>query len=673
MASPANEAERIVFQQSVQSRAKPQPNGTAPVGGFMPAWSDGGLFFQLGNVIESIPEWSIYPWARDRMLRAFYKKEPIIAGAVYSMQARMKSLSYRLAGDETKHDTTQAVLDNADYGNGLRTLLAKTIIDYCTQDNGAFWELVGNGNPSSELLGGVALGVNYLDPAQCYRTFDPTYPVLYIDPLHGSMHKLHKSRVVEFSSMTQPNELARGVGFSPLSRALLSVQLMQAITRFRYEKASGNFERAIGFGTGMTQIQLRGLLQQAALEDENMGFVRFGKIPFFVSPRKEVHLEILDLASIPDGFDLMTETEVYVYTLALAFGVDAREFWVATQSGATKADASIQNMKSRGKGLADMITTLEDAIQKHLMPENVMFEFDFVDDEHDQETAKSNQVKVNYLTEIKREGGLSETQYQAMLIHEGILPEEVLLDADSMAIIDESEDEIENENPDDVMPFPQANNPNMPDEMQDSEDENQAQKSISSYRRELRSIMRGIIDNQINVPSAIQATDSVVRRSLTQAAYEGIEKGGLRRGDLTQAELLTIQEMIFNEQDYVVGLVEYAKSQSTSDNPAYGAVFNRVDMWANRYDMVVNKFYQMAASDKKTIWRLHGKHKTDESCIDCLAYNGRVYRNSIWEKHDIQTQMWDLSCRGVHCGCGMKETDEPITRGFPPKPKGRVS
>lgn len=662
MANP-QERERIVFTNSVQSRAHNQPFSNVPVGGFSPAWSDGGLFFQLGNVIESIPDWSVYPWARDRMLRAFYKKEPIVAGAIYSISARMKALNYRLAGDESKHELTQVTLDNADYGHGLRSLINKTIIDYCSQDNGAFWELVGDGNPAGALLGDVALGVNYLDPAQCYRTFDPEYPVLYIDPLNGSQHKLHHTRVVSFSSMTQPNELARGVGFCPLSRALLAVQLMQAITRYRYEKTSGNFERAIGYGHGMSQVQLRGLLQQAAMEDENSGFVRFGKIPFFVSPRKEVNLEILDLASIPDGFDLMSETEVYVYTLALAFGVDAREFWTATQTGATKADASIQNMKSRGKGLADMITTLEDAINLHLMPADVEFEFDFVDDEHDAETAKSNQVKTAYLTEIKREGGLSEAQYQAMLIHEGILPEEVLQDAEQMAILPEDENPDEFEQPDNVVPF--AN----PDEQVPEQTE--AQKTLAAYKRELRSIMRGVIENQIAVPAAVQATDSLVRRQLTMAAYEGIEKGGLRRGDLTQEELLAIQTVIFNEQDYVVGLIEFAKSQSGKEQPLYSHVFNRIDMWASRYDMVVDKFYQMAAGNKKRIWKRHGLHKTADSCIDCLTYDGKVYRNSIWEKYDIQTQMWDLTCRGGHCGCLKVETDEPITRGFPPQPKGR--
>jgi hypothetical protein len=182
--------------------------------------------------------------------------------------------------------------------------------------------------------------------------------------------------------------------------------------------------------------------------------------------------------------------------------------------------------------------------------------------------------------------------------------------------------------------------------------------------------MRGVMDGQLSIPAAVQSTDSTVRRSLYRAAMEGIKKAGLLEGDLTPAELTKIQNTIFNEQDYVVGLVEFAAEMGRKENPSYSEVFNRVDMWANRYDMVVDMFYTMASKNKKFAWKIG---KTLESCVDCLAYNGRVYRGSIWDKYDIRPKMWDLTCRGGHCDCGLEETDEPVSRGFPPKPKGRAA
>lgn len=661
--------DEIVFTNSVQSRARNSPNGAIPFGGIgVPQASDAGMLFQVGTVAENIPAWSIYPWARDRALRSFYKTEPIMAGAVYTMTARLSALQYQLNGREELHEDIDFMLDNADYGNGFQVLISKTVNDLSTQDNGAFWELVGEGNPDGELLGGVALGVNYLDPQQCYRTYDPEYPVLYIDPLKGKQHKLHKSRVVMFSSMPQPNELARGVGVSPLSRALLSVQLMQSIQRYRYEKTSGQFERAIGYGTGMTTATLKNLLDQVTLDDENSGFVRFGKIPFFVSPRKEVALNILDLASIPDGFDLMSETEIYVMTVALAFGIDARELWAATQTGATKADASIQHLKTRGKGLADLINQLERAVNKYLMPDGMDFEYDFVDDEHDKGVAETNKVKADTLTTIKNAGGLSAVQYQAMLIHEGVLDENILMDAEQIAV----------DVPDDAPAVPVAppidGLPETDDETaQDPilDDNGQPiEKSMPSYNRELRNIMRGVIDKQIPEASAVQASDSAVRRNMMQAAMAGIEKAGLLKGDLTQEELMAIQNAIFNEQDYVIGLVEAAVAESRKEAPSYAYIFNRVDMWANRWGMMQDQMFVMASKNKKIKW---GRKDGKDSCIDCITYDNRVYRGSVWQKADIRTKMWDLTCRGGHCGCEQFETDEPVNRGFPPQPKGRAA
>lgn len=662
----ATPTDNIVFSGSVQSRRRNQPNGTIPIGfSGVPNLQDSGLLFSIGSTIDSIPDWSVYPWARDRMLRAFYKVEPIISGAVYTLTARLSALRYTLTGRDELQDDIHQLLDDADYGNGFEVLISKTITDLATQDNGAFWELVGDGNPDGELLGGVAYGVNYLDPAQCYRTYDPEYPVLYVDPIKGTRHQIHRSRVVMFSNMPMPNELARGVGFCPLSRALLSVQLMQAIQEYRYEKTSGKFERAIGFGTGMTSQTLQGLLNQVQNEDENMGFARFGKIPFFVSPRKEVNLNLLDLASVPDGFDLMNETEVYVMTIALAFGIDARELWAATQTGATKADASIQHMKTRGKGLADLITTIERAVNQFLMPEDMKFVYDFIDDEHDAEVATTRQAKTAYLSEIKREGGLSGAQYQAMLIHEGILDENVLAEAEQIADLPE-------ENPTD-MPLPEGGNIPEPETEPDIPDFNglfDTGKSQATMRNEMRNIIRGVVQGVFSEASAVQSTDSVVRRQLTQAAMKGIERGGLLRGDLTQAEITKLQNIIFNEQDYVVGLVKAAVAEGRKDEPRPQALFSRVDMWVNRYKMVEDTFFTMAAADKKLKWLIGD---TKESCIDCTNYNGRVYRGTVWDRYDIEVKMWDLTCRGGHCDCRKVVTDEPVTPGRPPSPRGRAS
>ena len=415
-----------VNQQSFQSRAIQDPFGLGESATFADSF-----MFHLTQVVDEFPAWSIYPGRRDRDLRKFWKTEPTIAGAVYSSAAWGKGLENQLFGDEEQNEFAEDLLRSADFGAGHRTLVEKTIIDYHTQDNGTFWEKVGAGDPLGPLIGAVRQ-INYLDPAQCLRTFDWEFPILYTNPITHDIHKIHHSRVVMRSSMTQPNELARGVGLSSLSRALQSVQTIKDIHVYRHEKVSGNFKRGVGFGKGITAKTLQRVLGDANVADESAGFTRFNGIPFVVSVQG-VELSILDLASLPDGFDLETDTTLYIYILALCFGVDAREFWPATQSGATKADASIQSQKARGKGKADLIRTVE-GMFRECLPDGTNFTYDFNDDEHDQRVAVMDQVTVQTLSIAKRDEAITAREYRAIMLKNDIagLSEELIKNMDSM-------------------------------------------------------------------------------------------------------------------------------------------------------------------------------------------------------------------------------------------------
>lgn len=649
---------------SVQSRADKQPYGEFALGVVDSAPYQAGIIFSVGNAIESIPPWSIYPAMRDRMLRVFYKTEPVIAGAVYAMEARLKSLRWSVSGeDEDLRDQTEVMLNAADFGHGLRALIGRTVIDLATQDNGFFWELIGAGNPDGALVGPVQ-AVNYLDSQQCYRTYDPDYPVLYIDPIDGSRHRLHRTRVVMGASMEQPKETARGVGLCPLSRALLNVQLAKSISEYRYEKISGNFERAIGYGSGMTQRTLEDLLAQSQLSDEASGFVRFGRIPFYVSPRQDVSLNILDLASLPDGFDLMSEIELYVNIVALCFGVDTREIWPATMTGATKADAEVQHLKSQGKGLADLITIIEDALNRYVVPASVTFEFQFVDEEADRQRAEQNRATIDSYVRLQAAGVLSARQVQALLIHQGIIDADVLRAADSLVVMDEGD------------PVAQA----PPDAAEDAEEDAEERmlnfkqaarniviKTASQYRASLRAAIRGYMTDEFSQVGFVQAYDAAIRRGFESAFAEGAAKGGINRNEYSEAEINRLQALIAEEQSYVLPFAQRLKAMK-ENGASVSSGLDQAGRWANRYERIAAIGLMMANGNKKLKWVAD---LSKENCIDCLKLNGRVYRAEVWDRYGIAPRDSALACGGYNCGCDLEETDEPLTRGRPPTISGR--
>lgn len=160
--------------------------------------------------------------------------------------------------------------------------------------------------------------------------------------------------------------------------------------------------------------------------------------------------------------------------------------------------------------------------------------------------------------------------------------------------------------------------------------------------------------------------DSTLRRGLTQAWSDGAKKAGLLVGDLTEQEISKLQDVIFEQEAYVSDIMGWI-STAKANEITISQVYDRIDLWLAVYNRVVDISYMMANADGKSKWiRKMGK----DSCIDCVTYHGRVYRNSIWDKHEIHTQSRKLACGGLHCECGKEPTNDPITRGRPPAMTG---
>lgn len=388
---------------------------------------------------DGIPAWSYYPQIRDMYLRIFAKKEPIMAGALYSVESRVKSLAWNIKGGRNVKAYYQQLFAEADGGAGFGQFVSKITGDLLTQDNGAFIELVGAGRPDTPLKGRVT-ELWHMDSHQCWRTFDPEFPVIYTSPLDNTYHRIHKTRVIMLSSNPQSDERARNVGFCAVSRALKMMQIIRAVQTYKEEKISGKFKRAIIYGNGVTDKQFKQATEVAEAQSENANMIVYNEIPVILSMMQDMKLNMLDLASLPDGFDYKEEIDIYVNILALCFGTDAREFWPATASGATKADASVQHQKAQGKGIADIIKTLETAFNWQIMPSNgsAEFEFDNKDDEQDKAKADIDTVRITNIQLMQQNGNISAQEGRAILIAQGVIDPKQLIVSEDNEIADDS-------------------------------------------------------------------------------------------------------------------------------------------------------------------------------------------------------------------------------------------
>lgn len=652
------------------------------------AWPDGpndlpiydaetytALWIQIASEVDDFPGWSIYPGRRDRLLRRFWKTEPIVAGALYSLVARIKSIPHTITSsidEELAVRFQEEILNYADLGRGFNSLKAKTLVDLLTQDNGFFWELEGPGDPNRERLGNILTGIHHLDSGQCFRTFDPEYPVLYVNPIDNSRHRMHYTRIYSSSNMPQPNETARGIGFCPLSRGLQQIQLARAILQYRYEKVSGKFKRGIISGKGTTKKTLGRVLDRIESQEEVEGLVTFNGMPVLISV-EGIELNLLDLASLPDNFDLETEITLYVYIMSLAFGVDAREFWPATSAGATKADASVQHMKAKGKGLADVISEIEFAINS-VAWESISVTLDHVDDEHDQQVATLHRTVVDTYSILLRDGVISQKVYQAEMLKQGIIDANLIQSIDSieeLAVLDdlqEVQDEIALERQEEFF----GDEENLEEEDEEESDETASDdedKTVITYRRSLRSTLSSFWLGHSGFLDLLETMTNTVTRHLTRAWYAGFAEFGIKPGEISEEEMLKLQRRLQLEYAFVIPFVNDV-FQSRETGGSVSPFRSRIDMWANRWDEVKSQAMTLAGSDLKFRWVVD---PAKEHCIDCIRLHDRVYRGRVWEKWNLKPRSADLACFGGRCGCEFVKTDAPVTKGRPPNLVGPKS
>ena len=193
-------------------------------------------------------------------------------------------------------------------------------------------------------------------------------------------------------------------------------------------------------------------------------------------------------------------------------------------------------------------------------------------------------------------------------------------------------------------------------------------KSIQGYRASIRSSVRGLWSGTWDYYTFIDQMSLAIERGFTQAWYEGAKQYGIYPSEITDEERAVLASEVSKEIGFVGNLGHAINANSKAVGGKLEPLFARAELWVSAYNRVAVMGSMFAAKDQKLEWQL-GMSK--EHCSDCVRYNGRVYRASVWRKHNIQTRMYELECRGYKCKCSFVVTDKPANPGYPPRPRGR--
>ncbi len=383
--------------------------------------------FQLGQANQLIsPWWSTH---RDHQLRSFWKTVDNLAGAVYTLESRLKTVPFTVKPKNIaikSHlrlaEQYQRILEEeSDFFAGWGIFYSQFVEDLVTQDNGTFAEILGDGPPDGPIRG-MPFGLAHLDSARCQRTSNPEYPIIY-NASDGKRSKLHWTRVMFTSQMPSPAETMHRVGFCAVSRCLNVSQTLLDILIYKQEKLGSRPQRAVWVTQGgLDPDDVKGAFILAGEAMDNRALRRYANTVVVGSDTiPEAGIQELDLASLPDGFDEQDSFQLGMATIALAFGVDARELFPGLQSGATRAEALIAHIKQRGKGPGDILKETERLINSKFLPEALFFEFDFQDDEQDRTVAEIKKVRADALVALGTQGLIDQRAIREQMLDTGDL------------------------------------------------------------------------------------------------------------------------------------------------------------------------------------------------------------------------------------------------------------
>lgn len=328
----------------------------------------------LPTQFAGLPGRGAYTWPADAVLRATPDLEDLWAGAVNQAVTKIACRGWRIAdADDSARRTRrgQDLVMNLDGAAAYRSGISKLCQDFLLTRNGCFLEVEREGkNPASR-----PRALWHLDSLRCRRTGSVAYPVVYLG-LDNSWHALRASDVIFFADMPDPGARLYGIGRPAAERAYKTVIKLAAVETYFREKITGARALSLVFISGVTKRKLQDVKETSDHEMERRGWTVYkGAVMVPTETDQPVSIATVDLAGVPDGFDVEGERRAARLTYANALGVPVQDIEPLSGQGlGTGTQSIVLDEAAEGRGLAFFSQALEDQINWLLMPQTTTFE-----------------------------------------------------------------------------------------------------------------------------------------------------------------------------------------------------------------------------------------------------------------------------------------------------------
>ena len=610
-----------------------------------------------------LPAWGTRE--RERTLRAVYRNEynTLVQGAFAGLSKRWSATPWEISGPKRAAKSFQSIFRAADFGRGWTSFVEKLALDFLRQDGGAYVEVIAPGNPLKAPTGPIMALAN-LDSLRCLPTGDPEYPVAYYNRV-GTMHLLHRTRVLHMVDMPDGDERNPGYGLSALSRAIAIVQRQMLMGQYIQQRLDDKPLPGINIISGVTKAQLSEAFNSYRREQSADGSPIFGRAMWLnnLQPDQPVQIESVQFASPPDGFDYAQYTEIDVNALALAIGVDKQELWeLGGSSLGSGAQSEILHAKSQGKLFGAFLIELERRLND-VLPEACEFAFKVQDPYEAAERAASAQVWAGVVAALGDK--LTAEEARLLLANQIEAVKDAITDADGALIrLNDADPKADPQAPEivatDTTPTSTAPAAAPVDETAVDSQKAAGAKSIQAtmlnFTADFEDLLAGARDDDFGRRRFGLVLRDLIRKYGREAYLDGMKDGGVdTERALEGDDLETYRALLVKQSKFVTNLGAAIYREGTVTD---GTAANKPDMWFNKS---ILPFYDegRASADKNGTYEFAGEDGA-ESCKDCQRLKGQRHRMKDWTRKGLRPRVdtSNFECGGWLCKHVLVKTTE---------------
>lgn len=187
--------------------------------------------------------------------------------------------------------------------------------------------------------------------------------------------------------------------------------------------------------------------------------------------------------------------------------------------------------------------------------------------------------------------------------------------------------------------------------------------SQSDYLTALDAVIGRYKEGKLDKRRFKAAFQDVVRQGLHDAWLAGSMQYDIAEDEWTDEERAALEEVI---DEQIVHVSRFADEIETvkKTGAEWDGIEYRTGLWASKWELAQTMGASYAGSDMKMKWRLG---ETEEHCLSCDTFDGRVYRFHTWRENKALPRSSALKCGGYNCDCGLEPTSDPLSRGRFPK------